>query len=187
MKKQRHLSNKNLIYWFENEIIKTCHFSKSRFHKLRNQQWKSIYQKITETFADKTKTWKNGLHWANINGYSSKSMKYLLGCYPVDYAIWFYHLPQIIPNDAMVYFLIDRGGDWHTGEHVWLFESYLPELIKALTLLNKTTFLDFGFLDYYIISKKFKWIISLNHHNIVSIAGKDCISDCLLSHKTNNN
>ena len=49
MRKQQYLIN-----WFENEIIETCHFSKSRFHKLRNQQWKNVYQKIAETFADKT-------------------------------------------------------------------------------------------------------------------------------------
>ena len=180
MRKQQYLIN-----WFENEIIETCHFSKSRFHKLRNQQWKNVYQKIAETFADKTKTWKNGLHWANINGYNPKSMKHFLGCYPVDYATWFYHLPQIIPKDTMVYFLIDRGGDWYTGEHFWLFESCLSELIKALEIFHKAAFFNLGFLDYYIVSKKFRWIIGLNHHDIVSVVGEGCNPDCLLSYKAN--
>ena len=169
MRKQQYLIN-----WFENEIIETCHFSKSRFHKLRNQQWKNVYQKIAETFADKTKTWKNGLHWANTNGYSPQCMKNLLGCYSVNYKTWFYSLPQIIPDDKMVYFLIDKGNcSWHNGEVFWIFESYIPELIKTLDLLNQTAFLDHGWLDYYIISKKFQWLIGFNHHNIISCIGEN--------------
>lgn len=178
MKQKNILSDKKLIYYFEDELIKKCNISKSRFHKLRGNQWKSVYQTITEKFADKTKIWKNGLHWANINGYSPKSMKNFLGCYSVDYSTWFYQLPQIIPEDNMIYFLIDKGNDWYTGEIFWIFESYLPELIKVLHLLNKTAFLDFGFLDYYIVSKKFKWIIGFNHHDVVSFVGEGFKLNC---------
>ncbi len=166
------------LFRFENELIKRCNISKNRFHKVRNTQWKRIYQTITETYADKTKTWKNGLHWANTNGYSPKSMKYFLGCYPVDYATWFCHLPQMISDDDMVYFLIDKGGDWHLGETFWIFESAIPELVKALNLLNQTTFLETGWSDYYIVSKKFQWIIGFNHHNIISCIGKGLHLDC---------
>ena len=179
MKRQRHLSDKKFIYFFEDELIKKCDISKVRFHKLKSNQWENVYQKITDKFADKTKTWKNGLHWANTNGYSPKSMKNFLGCYHVDYATWFYQLPQIIPEDTMVYFLIDRGGDWYSGEEFWIFESYLPELIKVLCILNETAFLNFGFLDYYIVSKKFKWIIGLNHHDIASFVGEGIYVDCM--------
>jgi len=167
------------LFRLENELIKRCNISKNRFHKVRSTQWKNIYQKITEKYADKTKTWKNGLHWANINGYSPKSMKKLLGCYPVNYSTWFYLLPQIISNSDMVYFLIDKGGDWHLGEKFWIFESYLPELIKVLNLLNQTAFLDTGWSDYYIVSKKFQWIIGFNHHDIISCVGEGLNLDCL--------
>ena len=54
----------------------------------------------------------------------------------------------------MVYFLIDRGNDWHFGEEFWIFESYVPELVKVPELLSHTAFLDNGWLDYYIVSKK---------------------------------
>ena len=131
------------IFRLEHEIITKCGISKERFRKVSENQWENIYQKIAEKYADKTKIWKNGLHWANINGYNPKSMKHFLGCYPVDYATWFYHLPQIIPKDTMVYFLIDRGGDWYTGEHFWLFESCLSELIKALVELSENPDPDF--------------------------------------------
>lgn len=159
-------------YWFENELIQMCDISKERFHKVRGNQWKGIYQNITEKFADKTKIWKNGLHWANTKGYSPKSMKNLLGCYPVDYATWFYQLPKIIAQEDMVYFLIDMGEDWYFGENFWLFESGVSELVKILDLLNSSAFLGFGCQDYYIVSKKYKWIIGFNHHDIVSFVGE---------------
>ena len=167
------------IFWFENELIKRCDISKARFHKVRNTQWENIYHLITEKYADKTKTWKNGLHWANTNGYSPKSMKSLLGCYLVDYSTWFYHLPEIISNDDMVYFLIDKGNFWYLGEEFWIFESYIPELVKVLNLLNQTAFLDKGWLDYYIVAKKFQWIIGFNHHDIVSCLGEGLHISCL--------
>ena len=161
------------LFRLEHELIKRCDISKERFHKVRSTQWKNIYQAISDKYADKTKTWKNGLHWANTNGYSPKSMKNFLGCYSVHYATWFYLLPQIIPDDNMVYFLIDKGNrDWNFGELFWIFESYIPELIKALNALNQTAFLDCGWLDYYIVSKKFRWIIGLNHHDIISCVGE---------------
>lgn len=166
------------LFWLENELIKRCDISKSRFHKVRGTQWESIYRIITEKYADKTKIWKNGLHWANTNGYSPKSMKNFAGCWSVDYAAWFHYLPQIISGDSMVYFLIDKGGDWYSGEHFWIFESYIPELVRALDLLSQTAFLGTGWSDYYIVSKKFRWIIGFNHHDIISCIGEELNLDC---------
>ncbi|MDE6127877.1 MAG: hypothetical protein K2G16_01620 [Lachnospiraceae bacterium] len=167
------------IFRLEHEVITKCGILKEHFHKVSGNQWENIYQKIVEKYADKTKIWKNGLHWANVNGYSPKSMKKFLGCYAVDYATWFYSLPQIIKDeDKMVYFLIDKGSDWYAGEEFWIFESDIPELVKALDVLNHTAFLDNGWLDYYIVSKKYKWIIGCNHHDIISCIGEGLNLDC---------
>ena len=166
------------IFWFENELIKRCNISEKRFHKARGDQWEKIYQTISEKYADKTRIWKNGLHWANTNGYSPKSMKNFLGFYSVEYSTWFHYLPQIISEDRMIYFLIDKGGDWHDGECFWIFESYVPELVKVLEILNQTAFLNTGWPDYYIVSKKFRWIIGFNHHDIVSCVGEGLDISC---------
>ena len=174
---------KTFPYFVESELLQKCNISKARFHKVRGSQWKGVYQAITEKFADKTKTWKNGLHWANINGYSPKSMKDLVGCYSVDYATWFYQLPQIVPEDDMVYFLIDNGSYWYVGEQFWIFESGISELTKVLSVLNQSAFLDLGWLDYYIVSKKYKWIIGVNHHDVVSLVGEGLNPECFLETK----
>lgn len=146
---------------------------------MRGNQWQGIYHTITEKFADKTKVWKNGLHWANTNGYSPKSMKKLLGCYPVDVSTWFYQLPQIISEEDMVYFLIDHGNDWYLGEKFWIFESGIAELIKVLKRLNETQFFGLWDLDYYIVSKKYQWIMGWNHHDILSCVGEGLDVTCL--------
>jgi len=173
------LDKKSGIFRLEYEVVTKCGISKERFHKVRGNQWEDIYRKIAEKYADKTKTWQNGLHWANTNGYSPKSMKKLLGCYFVDYSTWYHFLPQIIKEENnMVYFLIDKGSDWYNGEEFWIFESYIPELVKALDLLNHTAFLDNGWLDYYIVSKKYQWIIGFNHHDIISCIGEELNLDC---------
>ena len=171
---------KSGIFRLEQEVVTQCGISGERFRKVRGNQWENIYQKIAEKYADKTKIWKNGLHWANTSGYSPKSMKELLGCYAVDSSTWFYLLPQIIKEEnKMVYLLIDKGGrDWHGGEEFWIFESYMPELIKALDLLNHTAFLDNGWSDYYIVSKKYQWLIGFNHHDIISCIGEGLNLDC---------
>lgn len=158
---------------FESELIEKSGVSKERFHKLSSPHAKDVYDKVCERYADKSKTYKNGLHWANINGYSKKSMKDFKGSYPVNYADWYHQLTSIIPEKNMVYFLIDRGGFYDTGEKFWIFECYVAELIQALDFLNQNAFLDIGWSDYYIVSKKYKWLIGFNHHDVVSFVGKN--------------
>ena len=123
----------------------------------------------------------------------------------------------------MVWLLLDLGGDWHSGEHFYLFEGYVAELTVVLRLLDQTAFLGWGYPDYYLrageahlrqphrgeaqavgpeggaggehplaeispqagrpdgggrypdyylVSKKLRWIIGFNHHNMVSLAGE---------------
>lgn len=163
------------LFSFEQKLIESCGFDKARFHRLGSDRWQSVYASITEKFADKTRTWKNGLHWASINGYSPKVMAELQGCFPADSQNWFRLLPEILPKsgDGMVYFLLDLGGDWYCGEKFWIFEAGTAELVKALELLNQNAFLGLGWPDYYIVSKKYNWIIGYNHHDIVSLIGDD--------------
>ena len=54
------------ILRLEREVVTQCSISEERFRKVSGHQWENIYQKIVEKYADKTKTWKNGLHWTNI-------------------------------------------------------------------------------------------------------------------------
>ena len=52
-----------------------------------------------------------------------------------------------------------------------------------LSVLNQSAFLDLGWLDYYIVSKKYKWIIGFNHHDVVSLVGEGLNPECFLETK----
>ncbi len=165
-------------YAWEHECIKQLGISPQFFHKVHSSKWKHIYDQITETFVDKTKTWRNGLHWANTNGYAPKCTR--LGAYQTDTEKWFLHLPQIIGDtECNVYFLLDNGGAYEQSKF-WIFEVRVKELIQILDLCYETVFLDvgLGWPDYYIVSKKYEWLIGYNHHDIVSFVGEGICLDC---------
>lgn len=139
----------------------------SQFHAVNFYRWKDIYSKITDRFADKTKSWKKGLHWANTNGYNTnQKIQY---CYDSrDDWEWFHKLPEIILDyEKMVYLLIETR-----DEKFEIYEGFLPEVIVVLAE-------NIIFSDYYIVSKKYEWIIGYNHHEIVSFVGKGLRADCL--------
>jgi len=161
------------IHRWEAELRARLELPPERFARVRWDRWKSVYQRIAQRFADKTKIWKNGLHWANTDGYSPWAMERLAGTRQADYQSWFQALPRLLPEETgKVYFLLDLGGDRYAAGSFWLFEGYLPELVQVLSLLNHTAFLGLGWPDYYIVSQKYRWIIGFNHHDVVSLAGE---------------
>ena len=161
------------IHRMEAELLRQTGIPRERFHRVRWDRWEDIYRQITARFADKTRARNNGLHWANTNGYSPWAMERLLGCYQVDGNPWYLRLPEILPEESgRVWLLLDLGGDWHSGEHFYLFEGYVAELTVVLRLLDQTAFLGWGYPDYYLVSKKLRWIIGFNHHDVVSLAGE---------------
>lgn len=162
------------IHQWEKELREQLRLPPERFCRVRWDRWQGIYQAICQRFADKTRSWKNGLHWANTNGYSPWAMERLAGTWQAEPERWFLALPDLLPEETgKVYFLLDLGGDWHSGECFWLFEGYLPEVVQALALLTRTAFLGLGWPDYYLVSQKYRWIIGYNHHDVVSLAGEE--------------
>ena len=162
-----------MLHQLEEQLRGSLGLSAEAFHRVRFDRWEAIYEQIADRFADRTRSRRNGLHWANTNGYSPWAMERLLGCYQAGGNPWYLRLPEILPEEAgMVWLLLDLGGDWHSGEHFYLFEGYVAELTVVLRLLDQTAFLGWGYPDYYLVSKKLRWIIGFNHHNMVSLAGE---------------
>lgn len=155
------------IHRMEEEILRQTGIPRERFHRVRWDRWEDIYRQITARFADKTRARNNGLHWANTNGYSPWAMDRLAGCWHTDCRSWFFRLPELLPEDQFVYLLLEPAGGWF-----WLFEGRLEAVIRALAVLNETAFLGLGSPDYYLASRKFRWIIGFNHHDMVSLAGE---------------
>ena len=49
---------------------------------------------------------------------------------------------------------------------IWFYEGKIEAIIK---ILDETCFFD----EFYIVSKKYDWLICINHHDILIATGKD--------------
>lgn len=156
-----------MIHQFEGELRARLDLSEADFRRVGRDRWRSILEQLANRFADRTRDRKRDLHWANTNGYSPWAMDRLAGCWHTDCRSWFIRLPELLPEDQFVYLLLEPAGGWF-----WLFEGRLEAVIRALAVLNETAFLGLGSPDYYLASRKFRWIIGFNHHDMVSLAGE---------------
>jgi hypothetical protein len=77
-------------------------------------------------------------------------------------------LPQLLPGDERAWFLAE---DWmRTKRHgnYWLYDAAsarLPDLLGEL----------FRF-EYYVVSKKFDWLVAENHHDVFIASGERAIA-----------
>lgn len=155
------------IHAFETALREETGLSETVFHRVGFDRWEAVYERIADRFADRTRDRKNGLHWANIKGYSPWAMERLAGCRQGDPQSWFFCLPELLPEEGAVYLLLEV--EWG---RFWLFEGEVAAVAAALEVLSGTAFLGLGYLDYYLVSRKLRWIIGFNHHDIVSLAGE---------------
>lgn len=127
-----------------------------------------IIRRIENTFVDKSKTWRTGIHWANMGNYKS-NIPYISKT--IENWDWVNNLPQIIPEPNQSVYVLFEDTKGYEPKY-WLYECYLDALIMVL---NESVLWG----DFYIISKKFKWLISLNHHDVVSCVGEGISLDPL--------
>ena len=135
-----------------NEIEKTIkehQINRKRFFEVSKQSYQQIIKKIGQTFVDKSKH-TDSIHWANMGNYRSE-----LKCTYVvmrDWSDWLKELPNIVPVfDTSAYVLFEDARTY------WLYEAYMYELILVL---NESCL--YG--DFYIVSKKYDWLIRACSH-----------------------
>ncbi len=84
--------------------------------------------------------------------------------------MWVARLPQILPeSERFVYVLFEDTKNYQPK--YWVYEMCIPELI---CILGEVCGLD----DFYIVSKKFEWLISECHEDIVSFVGNSLNLSC---------
>lgn len=133
----------------------------TEFHFLSIHKWEDVYNKIVTNFKEKEWISKNGLHWLNISCSYSKEICYSLR----DYECWEWSLklPDIVGKDDFIYLVLEENGQINK---FWVTEGK-PKVIAEL--IYEECFDS----DYYIVDKKFQWMISRNHHEYVHFVGED--------------
>ena len=84
--------------------------------------------------------------------------------------MWVEKLPDIIPEgEKLVYVLFEDCKNFEPKH--WVYEMGIPELI---CIIGEVYVLD----DFYIVSKKFEWLISECHEDVVSFVGNSLNLSC---------
>lgn len=142
-----------------NEIentIKEFFLDRSKAFEVSKQKYHSILEKIKGAFVCRNGT----IHWANMGNYKPELPVRYVDCR--DNMLWFEELDKIIPNpESAVYVLFEEV---RQRAKYWLYEMHIEELKVILS--------EAAVQDYYIVSKKYDWLISENHHEIVSFVGE---------------
>ena len=138
------------------KTIKEFCLDRSRVFEVSKQKYEQILKKIEQTFVYHGGT----MHWSNMGNYNPALPIWYKDCR--DNRLWFENLDKIIPHpESAVYVLFEEK---RQREKFWVFEMYLEELKVILGEAE-----CYG--DYYIVSKKYEWLISEDHHDIVSFVG----------------
>ncbi len=143
-------------------IVKKENLDRKRIFEVSHLKYRKIIDKIIDTFLLKnsprywhyTKSQNEIIHWANIDGRINAS-EYVV---KAESEFTYRDLADILPDSEPFYVLLE---DWN--DKYWLYEMYAGEIVTVLDNL--------GYGDYYIVSKKFNWLISEDHHQGIHFAG----------------
>ena len=137
-------------------IIKEFHLDRSRIFEVSHLKYADIIKQIERTFV------KNAgpLHWSNID-YRFNPALTINTQYIGNHRRWYQLLHKIIPDTAH-YVLFEDTINFQPK--YWVYEMFPNEII---TVIDECC----GLNDFYIVSKKYKWLISECHEEIAYFVG----------------
>ncbi|HIZ55297.1 MAG TPA: hypothetical protein H9671_03715 [Firmicutes bacterium] len=145
-------------------VIKENHLNRSNCFECSKNTYTIIIKKIEQAFV----LHGGNIHWSNMGrfdpkwGYKTKDIS-------AD-RMWITKLPSIIPKaEKFVYVLFEDCKNFEPK--YWVYEMCIPELIFIVSEI-------YGLNDFYIVSKKFDWLISECHEDVVSFLGSQLNLSC---------
>lgn len=157
------------------EIVEYCqknHISENDFRFLRIYEWRNVYERVLERFVDERYARNRGLYWSNIENGFQKNMKRIYafaeGVENNASYEWIEKLPEIVKCEKVYLLLEDDEGD----AKYWITECS-PAVVHLI--INEAL----EPIDYYITDKKFRWLITENHHDFVQFIGEGLDADII--------
>ncbi len=136
-------------------IIKEFSLDRNNIFEVSKQTYAAITDKIRAIFIKDS----GPIHWSNING-SIKDSEHI--CISGN-ELWYHNLLNCVDNNELMYVQFEDTKAYEPK--YWLYEIKVRELI---TVLDESSWLS----DYYIVSKKFNWLISENHEEHICFSGQ---------------
>lgn len=136
--------------------IKELNINREEFFEVPKLEWQEILLKITDYFVCK-KYYTNDLHWAweklkepriGLRLKNDDAYKYIAD----------------IVKEEYVWFIVDDG----SGK-MWLYEGK-PQIISEI--IADAYYID----EYYIVSKKYEWLLCEDHHCIIYGSGEKIVN-----------
>lgn len=147
------------------KVIKEKNLDRSRCFEFSKLKYSTVIKKIEDTFV----LHGGNIHWSNMgHGFNPK---FPCICKNIEKDIlWFTKLPYILPSHVQSVFVLFEDSK-NCEVKYYLYEMHIPELICVLLEVN-------GLNDFYIVSKKFDFLISECHEDIVSFVGNNLNLSC---------
>jgi len=136
--------------------IKELQINRDDFQEISKLRWKEILLKVVECFVQKTH-YTHDLHWA------WNRLKEPCNILRFDNNNGYRYIEELI-DDKYVWFITeDSSGKF------WLYEGK-PEIISKV--IEESYYID----EYYIVSKKYEWILCEDHHQIIHGSGETIVN-----------
>lgn len=132
-------------------VIKELGLDRSKLFEVPKLRWEEILRNVIEEFVHKTH-YTNELHMA-WNRF--KDPQVIMRFHNDD---GYKYIADLV-DDAYVWFIVEDNKD-----KLWVYEG-MPDVI--IKVIGDAYFID----EYYIISKKYEWILCEDHHRILHGVG----------------
>ncbi len=135
-----------------NNVIKKYSFNKDELIEVNKLYWKTIIDKFEAEFIRKSH-YKNKVYW-------------YWDLFENDYGIQFEEydafkiLNNLIDEKEKIWFLVEEK---RQVPKFWIYEGTIKSIQKAIE--ESVAF------EYYIVSKKFSWVLCENHHGYLIASG----------------
>lgn len=156
MKKERHILRHNWKSIRENieQVIKEQQLAPEDFKPVNINEWEAIENKIIATFCDFPLSYKYRPTWLweyfKFDGTTLSNL--------VEYAPQY--LPELLGQEECVWFFVN--------DHKSKFWYYEGKVRSIQTIIDESHWDEF-----YIVSKKYDWLICMNHHEILTAIGAE--------------
>ena len=155
------------------EITQYCkenNIFENDFRFLGIYEWQNVYDRLLKKFVEERYAKEYGLDWSNIRGGFRKDIDRIY-TFQEGYANnasyeWIEKLPEIVKCETVYLFLEEKK----QKTKYWIAEC-TPAIVYRIIDVHPT--------DFYITNKKFDWLITENHHDIVQFIGKGLDADII--------
>lgn len=140
------------------ELLKSPKLNSSEsLNEVNKNLWKPVISQIEERFIQK-KHYNNSMHW----GWQRlKEPLYVLRLVDASFRYMKYFV-----KDDLVWFIVEDYQD-----KMWLYEGNINFITKSIIPELK------HLREYYLVSKKFEWLLCNNHHDIVFGSGSAVVNE----------